>query len=1130
MTFRRLQDNNVGQSSPGTGSSEELISTLANLIQNYQIPQDDQQFNFSQMLRGTADPAAREGLKIGQGIASLKGFDEDLLTSRGFNADKFNRQVRGLGIGQIAGSGLGLGLEMAASNLEGQVQRRNILDSRKAAQEAYERSVTQPDMGRPAQPFMQESFIAQQGGYMDYFKKGGTKKKKNKPNNPALWSRAIAAAKKKFDVYPSAYANAWAVQWYKKKGGTWRKGQDGGEGEPAQINFKEAAQKASNKTAPTNIEAILSGRHTTGIANPDTSPTEVNAELEKNEFIESPTGDPITKVVGKSHAQGGEMMNLEEGTRILSDNIKIGAENKKALEEIFEMKLRATDTVAQVLDKYRKSNESGLEDLMKEQEKAFKGLKENMKVEDEPTRLINEQFFADKVIEAEEQLSVARQKEKQVFDLLFRIQENLKERDEAGDPTVGNIRKRPKLEQEYVVDEKADIPEAPEVEVEEPNMEEVGVYMENGGYIPVFLQDGEVMVEETIMDAMRRDAMERGYADMSSYITDEATGMMSAQDGGVPDRYKKKGFRKVGVKKRAPSGAKHKWEVLARKKVNGKYRYKIVKGGFRGMKDFSQHKSKDRQKSFWSRMGGKSSPKTKDPFSPLYWHKRFGTWEEGGTFKPHMMYDPRTGQAVFAEIEQDHLDLSSQGFVHDPKEIKVADMGGSVIMYQDAVEEPTGYSAQNIVVSEGKEYIIDANGQALPVLVREDGTKYVQESTDPYSYAATSDLGAFQPAKYGREDILPDAKADITKKFSSFIDELERRNAVGEPITGDLNITGFSSPEPVAPSLWKQLGNAKSNEEANEFLARERAKTERGIFEEMAKARGIDISGLNINEIPVAMRGEVGDLEGYADFDPSLAGDGYLAQRGFGFDYTASQDQLKETPITPFEEEEEEIETEIPEFKSSARQFQAPIIDYLQPLPRPITGLMIPGLKVLPYRELPDVKQSEEAALVANAETLGQSIDIATQNVGAQTNAALTSLLRNTQAANNQAVAQTNAANAQSKQRTDIAEINAKSQIDQLNSAALYQYDVNAITAADNEIQNIMDYENARIEREAKFNADLRNQELAMVFGPNISRGPFGGLQLNPDSYTDLLQFNPNNPASSFLQSAYYGAGQEDTA
>ena len=34
--------------------------------------------------------------------------------------------------------------------------------------------------------------------------------KKPKPNNPSLWSRAKSAAKKKFKVYPSAYANAWA--------------------------------------------------------------------------------------------------------------------------------------------------------------------------------------------------------------------------------------------------------------------------------------------------------------------------------------------------------------------------------------------------------------------------------------------------------------------------------------------------------------------------------------------------------------------------------------------------------------------------------------------------------------------------------------------------------------------------------------------------------------------------------------------------------------------------------------------------------------------------------------------------------------------------------------------------------
>jgi hypothetical protein len=44
---------------------------------------------------------------------------------------------------------------------------------------------------------------------------------KSIPNDAALWSRVKAAAKKKFDVYPSAYANAWAAKEYKKRGGTW---------------------------------------------------------------------------------------------------------------------------------------------------------------------------------------------------------------------------------------------------------------------------------------------------------------------------------------------------------------------------------------------------------------------------------------------------------------------------------------------------------------------------------------------------------------------------------------------------------------------------------------------------------------------------------------------------------------------------------------------------------------------------------------------------------------------------------------------------------------------------------------------------------------------------------------------
>ena len=51
-------------------------------------------------------------------------------------------------------------------------------------------------------------------------KKKSTKKKKGAtPTNKALYSKVKAEAKRKFKVYPSAYANGWLVREYKKRGG-----------------------------------------------------------------------------------------------------------------------------------------------------------------------------------------------------------------------------------------------------------------------------------------------------------------------------------------------------------------------------------------------------------------------------------------------------------------------------------------------------------------------------------------------------------------------------------------------------------------------------------------------------------------------------------------------------------------------------------------------------------------------------------------------------------------------------------------------------------------------------------------------------------------------------------------------
>jgi hypothetical protein len=61
----------------------------------------------------------------------------------------------------------------------------------------------------------------------DVFLKLSAKKKKksgkNVPNDPALYSRCKSEIKKKFKIYPSAYANLSLVKLYKSRGGTYRK-------------------------------------------------------------------------------------------------------------------------------------------------------------------------------------------------------------------------------------------------------------------------------------------------------------------------------------------------------------------------------------------------------------------------------------------------------------------------------------------------------------------------------------------------------------------------------------------------------------------------------------------------------------------------------------------------------------------------------------------------------------------------------------------------------------------------------------------------------------------------------------------------------------------------------------------
>jgi len=77
--------------------------------------------------------------------------------------------------------------------------------------------------------------------------KGFLSEKKNKPTNPDLWNQATSKARSKFDVYPSAYANAWAAKWYKAQGGGWKstsESYDGKDKDHGRVAFARGRKQA----------------------------------------------------------------------------------------------------------------------------------------------------------------------------------------------------------------------------------------------------------------------------------------------------------------------------------------------------------------------------------------------------------------------------------------------------------------------------------------------------------------------------------------------------------------------------------------------------------------------------------------------------------------------------------------------------------------------------------------------------------------------------------------------------------------------------------------------------------------------------------------------------------------------
>ena len=161
-----------------------------------------------------------------------------------------------------------------------------------------------------------------------------------------------------------------------------------------------------------------------------------NAEVENREFIQHPDGQ-VQQVKGRTHNQGGERVELEGGTKVVSDKLKLGAKNAKLLREQFGLNnIKASDTYAVAVEKYTKK--IGLKELNEQQQEYFDKLKKEEKTKDERTSELNNEVLSEKINNIEQKKSTLEEVRAKFTDYTYQLQEGSKKGTSREDNRQGN--------------------------------------------------------------------------------------------------------------------------------------------------------------------------------------------------------------------------------------------------------------------------------------------------------------------------------------------------------------------------------------------------------------------------------------------------------------------------------------------------------------------------------------------------------------------------------------------------------------------------------------------------------------------------------------------------------------------
>jgi len=184
---------------------------------------------------------------------------------------------------------------------------------------------------------------------------------KNVPTSPEKWAQAKSAAKSKFAVYPSAYANGWASKKYKSMGGGWKATSE----EVEQID--ELSKETLGSYLDKKKSEYMKGKTQSGskenakdIQNMGKAHDKMTLKKMKESFEEPILDELINEVMSKDASAGDWIHDF-----VHSDNPKFAGKSKAKRKE---MALAAY---------YSKKNEEvvneGLKDMAKKTFKALTG-------------------------------------------------------------------------------------------------------------------------------------------------------------------------------------------------------------------------------------------------------------------------------------------------------------------------------------------------------------------------------------------------------------------------------------------------------------------------------------------------------------------------------------------------------------------------------------------------------------------------------------------------------------------------------------------------------------------------------------------------------------------------------------